>query len=107
MAKPFRTLLDKMPPARRERVEDRVQGLLVEMALQELRQSRQLTQCQLADSLEVNQAAISKMEGQSDMYLSTLRRLVAAMGGTLKLVAQFPDQEVVINQFESGQSSRR
>ena len=92
MAKPFRTLLDKMPPARRERVEDRVQGLLVEMALRELRQSRQLTQCQLADSLEVNQAAISKMEGQSDMYLSTLRRLVAAMGGTLKLVAQFPDQ---------------
>ena len=101
MAKPFRTLLDKMAPARRERVEDRVQGLLVEMALRELRQSRQLTQCQLADSLEVNQAAISKMEGQSDMYLSTLRRLVAAMGGTLKLVAQFPDQEVVINQFDS------
>ena len=92
MAKPFRTLLDKMAPARRERVEDRVQGLLVEMALRELRQSRQLTQCQLADSLEVNQAAVSKMEGQSDMYLSTLRRLVAAMGGTLKLVAQFPDQ---------------
>lgn len=107
MAKPFRTLLDKMPPARRERVEDRVQGMLVEMALQELRQSRQLTQCQLADSLEINQAAVSKMEGQSDMYLSTLRRLVAAMGGTLKLVVQFPDQEVVINQFESEEQSRR
>ena len=101
MAKPFRGLLDKMSPAQRESVEDRVQGILVEMALQELRQSRKLTQVQMADSLEVNQAAISKMEGQSDMYLSTLRRLVGAMGGKLKLVAEFPDQEVVINQFES------
>ena len=105
MAKPFRELLDKMPPERRERVEDRVQGILVEMALQELRQSRQLTQCQLADSLKVNQAAISKMEGQSDMCLSTLRRLVGAMGGKLKLVVQFPDQEVVINQFDSEKQS--
>ena len=107
MAKPFRGLLDKMTPERRERVEDRVQGMLVEMALHELRQSRQLTQCQLAENLKVNQAAISKMEGQSDMYLSTLRRLVGAMGGKLKLVAQFPDQEVVISQFESEEPSRR
>ena len=106
MAKPFRGLLDKMTPERRERVEDRVQGMLVEMALQELRQSRQLTQCQLAESLQVNQAAISKMEGQSDMYLSTLRRLVGAMGGKLKLVAQFPDQEVVINQFDAEERRR-
>ena len=100
MAKSFRGLLDKMSPERRERVEDRVHGMLVEMALQELRESRQLTQVQLAASLEVNQAAISKMEGQSDMYLSTLRRLVGAMGGKLKLIAEFPDQEIVINQFE-------
>jgi transcriptional regulator with XRE-family HTH domain len=101
MATPFRELLDKLAPEQRERVEDRVQEALVEMALHELRHSRQLTQEQVAASLQIHQAAVSKMEGQSDMHLSTLRRLVGAMGGTLKLVAQFPDQEVVITPGEA------
>jgi len=48
----------------------------------------------------MNQAAVSKIERQSDMYISTLRRFVAAMGGELRIVAQFPQGDVVINQFE-------
>jgi len=102
MAKAFRQLLDRLPQERRERIEDRVQGMLLEMALQELRQQRGLTQQQLADRLEMQQAAISKMEGQADIHISTLRRIVAAMGGRLKLVATFPDADVVINQSDSG-----
>jgi transcriptional regulator with XRE-family HTH domain len=101
MAKPFRQILDKLPQDRRERIEDRAQRLLVEMALQELRQQRGLTQQQLAERLELQQAAVSKMENQDDIHISTLRRIVAAMGGRLKLVAAFPDAEVVINQFEA------
>lgn len=101
MAKSFRQLLRKLPQERRERIEERAQGLLMEMALQELRQQRGLTQQQLADRLEMQQAAVSKMESQTDIHLSTLRRIVAAMGGRLKLVATFPDAEVVINQFDS------
>ncbi|NKB71874.1 MAG: helix-turn-helix domain-containing protein [Candidatus Latescibacteria bacterium] len=100
MAKSFKNLLQKMPEGRRDRVEDRVQEMLVEMALQEIRQNRNITQVQLADNLKLNQAAVSKMEHQSDMHISTLRRLLAAMGGRLKLVAEFPDEDVVINQFE-------
>ena len=101
MAKSFRQLLHKLPPQRRERVEDRAQQMLLEMALQELRQQRGLTQQQLAEHLEIQQAAVSKMEGQEDIHISTLRRIVAAMGGQLKLIATFPDAEVVINQFDS------
>lgn len=105
MAKSFRQLLQKLPQERRERIEARAQGLLMEMALQELRQQRGLTQQQLADRLEMQQAAVSKMESQADIHLSTLRRIVAAMGGRLKLVATFPDAEVVINQFDAGKPS--
>ncbi len=102
MAKSFRQLLHKLPQERRERVEAHAQGLLVEMALQELRQQRGLTQQQLADQLEMQQAAVSKMESQADIHISTLRRIVAAMGGRLKLVATFPGAEGVINQFDAG-----
>jgi transcriptional regulator with XRE-family HTH domain len=105
MAKPFKNLLADLPFERRERIEDRVQALLVEMALQELRQHRGLTQQQLAERLHLHQAAISKMESQADIHISTLRRIVAAMGGRLKLVAAFPDAEVVINQFDSTRPS--
>jgi hypothetical protein len=48
----------------------------------------------------MNQAAISKLEHQSDMYVSTLRRFVAALGGELRIVAHFPQGDVVVNQFE-------
>jgi len=73
MARSFKTLVDRMSPERRQRVADLKQGLLQDLALQELRQARRLTQQQLADSLQISQASVSKMEGQSDMQLSTLR----------------------------------
>jgi transcriptional regulator with XRE-family HTH domain len=100
MTKSFAELKEKMSPEWRERVEDQAQAILVGMALQELRQTRQLTQQQVAGILNVNQAALSKMENQVDMRISTLRKLLSAMGGNLKIVAEFPDGEVVIDQFE-------
>jgi len=100
MAKSFKQLLKALPQERQERIEERAQEMLLEMALQDLRQKRHLTQQQLAERLNLQQAAVSKMEGQSDMHIGTLQRIIIAMGGKLKLVAQFPDEEVVINQFE-------
>ncbi len=100
MAKSFNDLKEKMSPERREKIEDRAQAILISMALQELRQARHLTQQDLATILHVKQAALSKMENQTDIRVSTLRKLLAAMGGTLKIVAEFPEGEVVINQFE-------
>ena len=64
------------------------------MALQELRQTRHLAQQELATILEVNQAALSKMENQADMRISTLRKILSAMGGNLKIVAEFPEGRV-------------
>ena len=89
-----------MSPQRQEQIENRAEALLIGMALQELRQARHLTQQDLASILNVNQAALSKMENQMDMRVSTLRKLLTAMGGTLKIVAEFPEGEIVINQFE-------
>ena len=100
MAISFNHLLKALPQDRRDRIEDRSQEMLLAMALQELRQKRHLTQQQLAERLNLQQAAVSKMEGQSDMHVATLQRIIAAMGGKLKLVAQFPDEEIVINQFQ-------
>lgn len=100
MAKPFKELKEKMSPERREKIENEAQAILMNMALQELRKTRHLSQQELAQILKVNQAALSKMENQADMRISTLRKLLSAMGGNLKLVAEFPDGEVVINQFE-------
>jgi transcriptional regulator with XRE-family HTH domain len=100
MAKSFKELKEKMSPERREKIGDRAQAMLIGMALQELRQARQLTQQELANVLNVNQAALSKMENQADMRISTLRKLLSAMGGNLKIIAEFPEGEVVIDQFE-------
>ena len=106
MAKPFKELLDKMSPERRAKIEKRSKEMLHELNLQELRKAFDLTQKQLAETLEVNQAAISKMENQSDMYISTLRRILEGMGGKLKIVAEFPGSEIVIKQFTQEDEAR-
>lgn len=100
MANQFKRLLKDMSKERLQLIEAEKQVILHEVDLQGLRQAVQLTQKQLADTLKVNQAAISKMENQSDMFVSTLRRFLEAMGAHLKIVAEFPDSPpIVINQF--------
>lgn len=78
-----------------------------EMLLRELRQALDLTQRQVAASLRIEQAAVSKMEKQTDMYLSTLQRFIAAMGGQLDIVARFPKGTVRIKQFGTGKNVSR
>jgi transcriptional regulator with XRE-family HTH domain len=64
--------------------------------LSQLRHARRLTQNQLAAALQVSQAQVSRIENQADLYLSTLRSYVAAMGGELQLRAVFPDGQAAI-----------
>jgi transcriptional regulator len=71
-----------------------------EMPLQELRQAHQMSQKRLAELLSTKQANVSRMERRTDMYISTLRSYIEAMGSELHIVARFPDGEVHINQFE-------
>lgn len=79
--------------------------LLSQLPLTELRHARQLSQEQLAGVLHVKQASISKLERRTDMYISTLRNFIRAMGGELEIIARFPDGSVKINQFEELEES--
>ena len=99
MAKKFSDLSLKMSPEAQERVQAKVQAMLAEMPLNELRQARGLSQKMLADVLHVQQPSIAKIEKRTDMYLSTLRSHIEAMGGELDVVARFPDGSVKISNF--------
>jgi hypothetical protein len=69
------------------------------MTLTELRQIRKLSQQALAVSMKKKQPNLSKMERNPDMYVSTLRSFIEAMGGNLEIIAQFPEGNVRIKQF--------
>ena len=99
MTKKFIELRAKLSPERQARVRERTREMLKEMPLQELRQARKLSQEAIATVLGAKQASISKLEHRTDMYVSTLRSYIEAMGGTLEIVAQFPDGEIRITQF--------
>jgi len=99
MAKKFNALRAKMSSATQARAADRAQRMLTEMPLQELRYAKELSQVKLAEALHVNQAATSKLERRTDMYISTLRSYIKAMGGDLEVIAKFPDGEVRISNF--------
>lgn len=101
MTKNFKTLREKMSPDSRARSRALADKYRAEMPLDELREAREMTQMHLARILKVNQAAVSKLERRTDMYVSTLQDFVRAMGGELKITAHFQDGVVEINQFES------
>lgn len=100
MAKKFALLRAAMSPEAQATAARKTGEMLAEMPLNELRQARGLTQQMLADVLHVEQPSIAKMEKRTDMYLSTLRSHIEAMGGKLEIVANFPDGTVKINNFE-------
>jgi DNA-binding XRE family transcriptional regulator len=64
--------------------------------LQELREQRKISQLDLASKLGVKQPTVSKIERREDVALSTLRRYVEALGGNLRVTAQFSDGSVEI-----------
>lgn len=99
MAKNFSELRDRMKPDSRFRAEAKSKRLLAEMQLSELRQARGLSQKVLADLLQVQQPSIAKLEKRKDMYLSTLRSHIQAMGGELDIIARFPDGSIKLRNF--------
>jgi len=107
MATKFRTIREKMDPERQERIRKRTEELLEELPLQELRQARALSQQEIAEVLGLNQATVSKLERRTDMYLSSLRRFVEAMGGELEISANFPDGKVRIHLFQDLEEEKK
>ena len=92
MAIPFEDILAKLPDDERREIEKEGRRLAAEyLTLRELRKARRLSQKAVAEKLKTNQAGVSKIEKRADLMLSTLRGYIEAAGGSLELVARFPD----------------
>lgn len=102
----FLKLTEGFSPQRQAYIRSRTASLQEEMALAELRQALQLTQSELADKLQIQQPAVSRMEQRTDMYISHLRQVIEAMGGQLEIVARFSDAEVKITNFSQLHSDK-
>lgn len=99
MAKKYSELRAKMPAESRKRADAIAATLRAEYPLYELRRARGLSQTCIADTLKVSQANVSKIEKRTDIYISTLRSHIRAMGGELEIRAKFPDGDVLITSF--------
>lgn len=91
MARSLNDMLADLPPERQAGVEARYQELKQEVeGLRELRQIAGKAQLEIAEALNIKQPSVSKIERQTDMYLSTLRSYVEAIGGKLELTVKLP-----------------
>ena len=97
--KNFSQLRSGLSPDSQTRAEQKTAVLRAEMPLHDIREAMRLTQVQLGESLGVEQPAIAKMEKRTDMYVSTVRRFIEAMGGELHITATFPQGSVEIANF--------
>jgi transcriptional regulator with XRE-family HTH domain len=83
-------------PEERARVDARTEELIEEqLTLRDLRQARNLTQERMARLMGVEQENVSRLERRADLLLSTLSNYVTAMGGKLRLVAEFPNRRPI------------
>ena len=89
--------LNALPPERQEAIETRVAQIrLEEITLRHLREKLGLSQSELAERLEVQQPAISKLERRQNLELNTLRSVVHALGGTIEIIVRVPDKEPIL-----------
>jgi hypothetical protein len=96
MAKTLDEFIGSLPKEEKSAIDDGFRALNAEyMALQDLRKAMAFTQEQVAAELQMDQSNLSKLEKRADLLLSTLRRYIEAMGGSLHLVAQFPERPPV------------
>ncbi len=96
MGRTLDEVLQSLPPARREAIEARAEALIAEIeGLRALRILAERSQEEMAENLGIKQPSVHKIERQTDLYLSTLRRFVEAAGGTLELRVQLPGRDVI------------
>jgi len=99
MANKYEELRGRMSPGQLARSEMQAREMMAEMLLAEIRKEVGLTQEDLASAMGIKQPSLSKLESQDDMQISTLQRLVRALGGELELVAHLPGGDIRIRQF--------
>lgn len=107
MAKSFKELVDRTGNAKtRQIAERRTRELVAEMVVSEIREALGKTQNQVAREAGMKQPSLAKLEAQSDMLISTLRKVMKAMGGELEVAVRFPQGRVWLKQFELTPHSR-
>lgn len=96
MVRALKEVLDALPPKRRAEIDRRFKELVNEVeSLRALRRASDMSQAKLAKTLKISQPAVCKIEKQTDMYLSTLRSYVEAMGGELDVIVRLPNRAPV------------
>ncbi len=101
MAKSFDDLVGRTASKRTQaKAASRTQELLQELLLSEIRQLAGESQQEVAEVLGIKQPSLSKLEKQGDIQISTLRKIIEALGGKLEVLARFPKGTVKIDQFE-------
>lgn len=84
----------KMSRARVAELESKVEAQIFEMDLREIREMTGRTQAELAEAAEMTQGEVSRLERRDDHRLSTLKRIVEALGGEIEVIASFGDKRV-------------
>lgn len=90
-----------MKPENLQKAKARSKEMMAEMLLAEIRKETGFTQENLAKAIGIKQPTLSKLESQDDMQISTLQRLIQALGGQLELIAHMPNGDIKINQFKA------
>lgn len=86
-----------LPPERQQQIALMTAELIAEeKTLRDLRLALSLTQERMAETLGVGQESISRLEKRSDLLISTLGSYIKAMGGELRLVAEFPNRQPIV-----------
>ncbi|MFC3907866.1 helix-turn-helix domain-containing protein [Legionella dresdenensis] len=96
MARSLKDKMNSLSTERKSMIQKRANQLIAEeMTLRDLRLALEKTQQDLGQVLHMKQEGISRLEKRSDMLISTLNKYISAMGGSLKLMAEFPDRAPV------------
>jgi len=103
MTRTLNEVIKGLPLDQQQEIEAQAKRLIEEeMTLRDLRKAHELTQERMAETLRISQDGVSRIEKRSDFLLSTLRSYVEAMGGKLRLIAEFPDRKpVTLSDFNS------
>jgi hypothetical protein len=107
MAKSFKALMNNMPAERRSKIHALTRELLSEIPLHDLQHAHELTQQQMASDLNLDQEEIERIEWETDLYISTFKRFITAMGGELQLVVNFPHGHIAIKDFQHIERSKQ
>jgi DNA-binding XRE family transcriptional regulator len=97
MTKTLSEMMANFTPEEQAEIQAEANQLIAEeMTLRELRKAYHLTQMEIAKNLGVGQDSICKLEKRTDLLLSTLANYIQSLGGSLKLVAEFPENKTFI-----------